>query len=185
MIDLDFQPQIATQVSSRFVAEGDTFTDQLSVTLTKGTWIRLDGVPVPITATGTLFGPFDEQPAEADAAPAGAPVAGQETVTLTGAGSYTSPGTVTAAESGFYSWVWTIDKAAQGANGRYLTDSFTDRFGQVPESSVVPFQPVAVSEADQHLAVPGDALTDTITVSSTNGAWLKRCLLYTSPSPRD
>ncbi len=174
MIDLDFQPKIATQVSSRYVSEGDTFTDQLSVTLTKGTWIRIDGVPVPITATGTLFGPFDEQPAEAEAAPAGAPVAGQETVTLTGAGSYTSPGTVTAAESGFYSWVWTIDKAAQGANGRYLTDSFVDRFGQVPESSVVPFQPVAVSEADQHLAVPGDALTDTITVSSANGAWLKR-----------
>src|SRR5690606_7596367 len=46
--------------------------------------------------------------------------------------------------------------------------------GQVAETSVVPFQPVAVSEADQRLAVPGDALTDTITVSSSNGVGLKK-----------
>src|SRR5690606_26757489 len=104
----------------------------------------------------------------------GAPVAGVETVTLTGAGSYTSPGTIVAPESGFYTWVWSIDKAAHGENAKYLTDSFTDRFGQVTETSVVPFQPEAVSQADQRLAVPGDALTDSITVSSGNGAWLKK-----------
>ncbi len=174
VIELDFQPVIATQVSSRFVAEGDVFTDELAVSVTKGTWIHLNGNPIEVTAEGTLYGPFDEQPAEADTAPTGAPVAGAETVTLTGAGSYTSPGSITAAESGFYTWVWAIDKDAHGANAKYLTDSFTDRFGQVPETSVVPFQPVAVSEADQRLAIPGDPLTDTITVSSANGAWLKK-----------
>lgn len=174
VIELDFQPVIATQVSSRFVAEGDVFTDELAVSVTKGTWIHLNGHPIEVTAEGTLYGPFDEQPVEADAAPTGAPVAGAETVTLTGAGAYMSPGSITAAESGFYTWVWSIDKDAHGENATYLTGSFTDRFGQVQETSVVPFQPVAVSEADQRLAVPGDALTDTITVSSDNGAWLKR-----------
>ncbi len=174
VIELDFQPEIGTQVASRFVQEGDAFADELAVTVTKGTWIKVGGSPVPITATGTLYGPFDEQPAEADAPPTGAPVAGTETVTLTGAGSYTSPGTMTAPESGFYTWVWAIDKDAQGGNGKYLTGSFTDRFGRVAETSVVPFQPEAVSEADRHLAVPGEALTDTITVTSSNGAWLKR-----------
>ncbi len=174
VIELDFQPEITTQVASRFVAEGDAFVDGLTVSVSKGTWIHLDGAPVELTATGTLYGPFDEQPAEADTPPAGAPIAGTETVTLTGAGSYTSPGTIIAAESGFYTWVWAIDKAAHGANAKYLTDSFTDRYGQITETSVVPFQPVAVSEADQRLAVPGDALTDTITVSSSNGAWLKK-----------
>ncbi len=174
VIELDFQPEIGTQVASRFVAEGDAFADELAVAVTKGTWINVDGRPVPITATGTLYGPFDEQPAEADAPPADAPVAGTETVTLTGAGSYTSPGTIMAPESGFYIWVWAIDKNAQGGNGKYLTDSFTDRFGRVTETSVVPFRPEAVSGADQHLAMPGEALTDTIEVSSTNGAWLKR-----------
>ncbi|WP_344750309.1 hypothetical protein, partial [Kribbella solani] len=70
--------------------------------------------------------------------------------------------------------MWQIDKHAQGGNAKYLTDSFVDRFGQVAETSIVPFQPEAVSEADQRLVVPGDVLTDTITVSSTNGAWLKK-----------
>ncbi len=174
VIELDFQPEITTQVASRFVAEGDAFVDELSVSVTKGTWIRLDGQRIPITARGTLYGPFDEQPAEADAPPGGAPVAGVEELTLSGAGAYTSPGTIIAPESGFYTWVWQIDKAAQGDYGRYLTDSLTDRFGLVVETSIVPFQPVAVSQADQRLVVPGDAVTDTITVSSDNGAWLKR-----------
>ncbi len=174
VIELDFQPEITTQVSSRYVAEGEAFVDGLMVTVTKGTWIHLDGAPIEVTAEGTLYGPFDEQPVEADTPSAGAPVAGIETVTLTGAGSYTSPGTIVAPESGFYTWVWAIDKNTHGANAKHLTDSFTDRFGQVTETSMVPFQPVAVSEADQRLAIPGDTLTDTITVSSSNGAWLKK-----------
>ncbi|MCS5729449.1 hypothetical protein N1031_06710 [Herbiconiux moechotypicola] len=173
VIDLDFQPQIGTQVAARYVTEGEAFVDELAVTVTKGTWIRVGGQPVEVTATGTLYGPFDEQPAESDTPPVGTPIAGAEEVVLTRPGSYTSPGTITAPESGFYTWVWAIDKTAQGETGKYLTDSFTDRFGKVAETSVVPFQPRAVSEADQHLAVPGDALTDTITVSSSNGAWLK------------
>jgi len=174
VINLDFQPEITTQVASRYVAEGDAFVDGLTVSVSKGTWIHLAGKPVEVTTTGTLYGPFDEQPTEADTPPTGAPVAGTETLTLTSARSYTSPGTIIAPESGFYTWVWAIDKDAHGENAKYLTGSFTDRFGQVAETSVVPFQPVAVSEADQRLAIPGDALTDTITVSSSNGAWLKK-----------
>lgn len=173
VIDLDFQPVIATQVASRYVAEGDAFIDQLEVTLTKGTWTRLGGSRIPIVAEGTLFGPFDQQPSEADSPPLGAPVAGVEHVTLNGAGSYTSPGTIEAPSSGFYTWVWKIDQAAQGDYGRYLTGSFTDRFGRVAETSVTPFQPRAVSTADQRLAVAGDPLTDTIVVSSSNGSWLR------------
>lgn len=174
VIELDFQPEITTQVAATYVREGDPFVDQLAVTVTKGTWIRVNGYPVPITATGTLYGPFDSQPTEATSPPGGAPMVGTEQVTLTGAGAYTSPGSLRATEPGFYTWVWAIDKNNQGANGRYLTDSFTDRFARVAETSIVPFQPEAVSKADQHLAVPGDDLTDTIVVSSTNGAWLKR-----------
>ena len=174
VIDLDFQPEVTTQVASRFVAEGDAFVDKLSVSVTKGTWTRIDGQRIPITARGTLYGPFDEQPGEAAAPRAGAPVAGTETLTLTGAGAYTSPGTISAPESGFYTWVWQIDKAAQGGNARYLTGSFTDRFARVAETSIVASQPVAISTADQRLVVPGDAVSDTIAVSSDNGAWLKR-----------
>ena len=126
-----------------------------------------------MTATGTLYGPFDEQPTEADTPPAGTSVAGTETMTLTGPGSYTSPGTIIAPESGFYTWVWAIDKAAHGEHAKYLTDSFTDRFGQVAETSVVPSSPTR-SPGRPASGVPGDVVTDTITVSSTNGAWLKK-----------
>jgi len=172
-IDLDFQPVIGTQVASRFVAEGDPFVDQLAVSVTKGTWTILDGARIPITATGTLYGPFERQPAEADSPPIGAPVAGVEEITLAGAGDYTSAGSITAPSSGFYTWVWQIDKDAQGELGRYLTGSYTDRFGQITETAVVPFQPKAASTAMQHLAEPGDPLTDRLVVSSANGPWLK------------
>jgi len=68
--------------------------------------------------------------------------------------------------------VWEIDKDAQGELGRYLTGSYTDRFGQVTETAVVPLQPKVVSTAQQRLVVPGDPLTDRLVVSSVNGPWL-------------
>ncbi|WP_248700385.1 LPXTG cell wall anchor domain-containing protein [Microbacterium azadirachtae] len=173
-IPLDFQPVIETQVSSKFVQAGTPFTDQLTVTVTKHSWITVNGSPVPVLAEGTLYGPFDAQPAEANAPPGGAPVLGTESLTLTHPGAYVSPGTLVAPSSGFYTWVWSIDKQKQGENVKYLTDSFTDRFGHVAETSVAPFQPEAVSKANERLVKPGDAVTDTITVSSTNGAWLKQ-----------
>lgn len=173
VIPLDFQPVIETVVDAKFVQAGDVFADKLNVSVTKHSWIKVNGTPVPVLAEGTLYGPFDAQPAEANAPPQGAPVLGTETLKLTHPGNYVSPGTLVAPESGFYTWVWKIDKSKQGGNAKYLTDSFTDRFGRVAETSITPFQPEAVSKANGRLVKPGNAVTDTITVSSTNGAWLK------------
>ncbi|WP_336992423.1 hypothetical protein [Leucobacter sp. VD1] len=173
VIPLDFQPVIETVVDAKFVQAGDVFTDKLTVSVTKHSWIKVNGTPVPVLAEGTLYGPFEAQPAEASAPPEGAPVLGTETLTLTHPGNYVSPGTLTAPESGFYTWVWKIDKGKQGGNAKYLTGSFTDRFGRIAETSIAPFQPEAVSKANGRLVEPGDQVTDTITVSSTNGAWLK------------
>lgn len=172
-IDLDFQPQITTQVAARFVAQGAAFVDQLTVSVTKGTWTKLNGSRIPVQATGTLYGPFDSQPAEAPSPPSGAPVVGTVSVTLTGAGTYTSPGTLRAPASGFYTWVWRIDKNAQGQYGKYLTGSFADRFARVTETSVVAFQPELTSRVDAHLADPGQAVGDTVEVYSSNGDWLR------------
>lgn len=174
-IALDFQPVIGTQVAAKYVSEGDAFIDVLTVsTVGTGQWIIVDGTPVQLTATGTLYGPFDEQPVESETVPEGAPIVGTEALLLDrGVGEYQSAGTLTASESGFYTWVWEIDKAAQGENGKFIRGSFTDWFGRVAETHVSPFQPEAVSQTDARLAVPGDEVTDTITVSSTNGAWLR------------
>lgn len=175
VIPLDFQPVIATQVAAKFVDEGEPFIDELLVeTIGTGDWIIADGTIVPLTATGTLYGPFDEQPAESEEAPEDASVVGMETLLLdSGTGTYVSAGTLTAAESGFYTWVWEIDKVQQGESAQYIRDSFRDWFGRMAETHVSPFQPVALSRADARLAVPGDAVTDTLTVSSENGAWLR------------
>ena len=174
-IELDFQPVIGTQVATTYVDVGDSFTDLLTVaTVGAGSWIHFDRAPVPLTAAGTLYGPFDEQPAESETVPDGASVVGTETLLLDrGPGEYSSAGSLTATESGFYTWVWGIDKEAQGETGKYIRASFTDWFGRVTETHVTPFQPEAVSKTDARLAVPGDTVTDAITVSSTNGAWLK------------
>ncbi|GAA3039868.1 hypothetical protein [Microbacterium dextranolyticum] len=67
VIPLDFQPVIETQVSSKFVQAGAPFVDQLAVTVTKHSWIKVNGSPVPVLAEGILYGPFDAQPAEANA----------------------------------------------------------------------------------------------------------------------
>ncbi len=75
--------------------------------MSEGTWINIGGSPVPIEADGTLYGPFTEQPAEADSPPDNAPVVGTEQLTLTGAGSYRSGGSLVAPSSGFYVWCGT------------------------------------------------------------------------------
>lgn len=175
VIPLDFQPVIGTQVASKFVDEGEPFVDELTVdTVGMGDWIVVDGVPVPLTASGVLYGPFDEQPAESETVPEGAPVAGTETLLLDrGPGSYASAGSIVADESGFYTWVWSIDKSQQGDSAQYIRDSFTDWFGRVTETHVSPFQPIAVSKSDARLAEPGDTVSDTLTISSANGAWLR------------
>lgn len=175
LIELDFQPVIGTQVASRYVQEGDAFVDELMVETTgRGDWIVIDGAPVKLTAKGALYGPYDEQPQQSKEVPEGAPVAGTETVVLDqGVGTYASSGETKAPESGFYTWVWEIDKAEQGDAAKYIRDSFRDEFGRVSETHVTPFQPEAVSKSDARLAEPGNTVTDTITVSSSNGAWLK------------
>lgn len=175
IIPLDFQPIIGTQVAAKYVAEGEAFVDELLVeTVGTGAWISVDGFLVPLTATGTLYGPFDEQPTEAEQAPDDAPIVGTESLLLdAGPGTYLSGGTLTASESGFYVWVWEIARAEQGESTQFIRDSFRDWFGHVAETHISPFQPIAVSQSDARLAVPGEEVSDTLTVSSSNGAWLR------------
>jgi hypothetical protein len=91
---------------------------------------------VPLVADGVLYGPFPEPPAETDAPPASAPVAGGESMTIPGPGEYATNGSV-AREPGYYTWVWTIDAARQDAVGKASLPvgyNFATRFG-VPEET--------------------------------------------------
>ncbi len=172
-VAMDFQPTIATQVAARYVQVGDQFLDRVEVGMSVNSWIVVDGQPVRLTAHGTLYGPFTSAPTPSDGPPPGAPVVGTEAISLTGPGAYTSPGSLRASRSGFYVWVWAIGKADQGANAQYLRGDAVDSFASVAETHVVPFQPVLTSRVEARLATPGQAVSDTVDVSSVGGDWLQ------------
>ncbi|MDO7882165.1 hypothetical protein [Antiquaquibacter soli] len=175
--DLRFSPIVETTVASRFVNSGSAFVDGLTASVAPGSpeWRVDSSGEVPVTAVGTLYGPFAEQPAVSDTVPAGAPVVGSESVTLTGPGDYRSPGTLIAPSAGFYTWVWTIDAAQQPEPVRALLPdgyAFADQFGLVAESHVVPTALRAASQVSTPEAGFGAAIGDSLSVSIDHGLWL-------------
>ncbi|CAN5353668.1 hypothetical protein BH10ACT7_BH10ACT7_20240 [soil metagenome] len=177
-LPLEFAPVVRTRVASEFVTTGDAFVDGLVASLAPGSqeWRRrLDGSYLPVTAHGILYGPFTERPDAAPAPPAGAPVVGTESVVLAGPGAATSPGTLTAPEAGFYTWVWTIDAASQTSVVREQLPadySFADEFGLVAETHIVPIDLVAVSQVSATEIGLGGSVTDELTVALERGSWL-------------
>ncbi|PPG73885.1 hypothetical protein C5C23_14075, partial [Rathayibacter rathayi] len=173
-----FSPIGTTQVSTQRVEAGQDATDTVTagVAAGSGEWRKLgDGSSAPILYKGTLYGPYDEQPAQADTVPAGAPVVGSVELTATGPGTYTSPG-ITVPTAGFYTWVWTVDETSQSPRVQtFLTDGYawSDGFGLVPETNVSPADVDAESLVkDAEIPVTATS-TDTLTAKET-GAWLKK-----------
>lgn len=192
-----FAPVLTTQVSNKFVAAGDTFTDEITfatadvelegenpgdppVTI-HNPWYQLTNDNyIPITAAGTLYGPFTDEPIEADEPPLGAPIAGTATVTTTQANgptvSYPVTTTGTATATGYYTWVWEIDYAQQHPGSQmFLVDDyrFVDRFGQAAETHVMASEIVAVSQVSDAEVPLSGTVTDTLTVSVAPGStWL-------------
>ena len=176
--NLAFSPVVQTTVASRFVETGQPFVDGVTVSLTADSpeWrILADGSRMPVVAVGTLYGPFSQQPAVSDVPPEGVPVVGTEKITLTGTGEYASPGSLTAPSTGFYTWVWRIDAADQPElMARMLPDGyrFTDQFGLIAESHLVPMGLDAVSQASTAETGLGGEISDQLAVSLVDGAWL-------------
>lgn len=172
-----FSPVLSTEVESRFVAAGDTYVDTVSAGVAAGSedWRQLtDGSYIPIIARGTLYGPFTDTPVEVADVPVGAPVLGTASVTLTGPGTYTVPGTIVATESGYATWVWTITAADQPLIFRdRLPDdySFTDLFGRAAETHVVAMSVSASTAANAPQVAITEDLWDTLEVS-VSGDWL-------------
>ena len=173
-----FSPIVQTTVAARYVDPGQPFVDGLTVSLAEGSpeWRRLtDGSAMPVIATGTLYGPFSQQPAVASAPPEGVPVVGSETIALTGTGEYESSGTLLAPSPGFYTWVWRIDASAQPEQmARMLPPeySFADQFGLIAESHVVPMRLAAVSQVSSSEVGLGGEIRDELSVSLVSGPWL-------------
>ncbi|WP_404430747.1 hypothetical protein LG299_12605 [Microbacterium lacus] len=174
-----FEPVVATSAST-YVRPGEPFVDAVSFGVAEGSdaWVQSSNGYRQITAQGMVYGPFATHPAESDAVPADAPIAGTATVTssLTNpAEAVTATSDQVASASGFYTWVWTINAADQGPITQlYLPDGYAyqDRFGQVVETSLV--GPTVTTQA-QPGAKPGASISDTAIVEGslpTGGAEL-------------
>ncbi|WP_448062642.1 hypothetical protein [Cellulomonas hominis] len=174
---LDFQPEIRTQVATQFVAPDTPLVDQVTVAAAAGdTWTVVDDRHVPLTATGTLYGPFDSAPVQSAQVPADAPVLGTETLTFAGPGTLASPGTLTTTAAGYYTWVWRIDRDAQPPEVQpYLRGDAVDDFGRVAETHVVPFRPRVTTEVADAAVPVGGTFVDLVTAAPAAGdRWLTR-----------
>lgn len=181
-----FQPALTTQVASKFIEPGQPFDDVVTFTtvpdadgLNNPWYQRLSGNYEQIVAQGTVYGPFLQQPVEANVVPAGSPVAGTATITTTLVEGPTVPYTVTtsavAEEPGFYTWVWEINFDDQPPRTHlYIPDaySFVDRFGQVAETQISPTQLRFTTELTTDQAAVSDRVDDAIDVYSMGG-WLR------------
>lgn len=177
-IPLTFSPVVGTTVAARLVDHAGAFIDTVvaSVAADSPQWNRLaDGAYAPVLATGTLYGPFTEQPDVSASPPAGAPVVGVESLTLAGPGEYVSQGTLTAPGAGFYAWIWTIDAARQTPGVAALLPAgyvFSDQFGLVAESHVVPMSVSATSRVTAADTGFGGEIGDELAVTLEEGSWL-------------
>lgn len=175
---LSFSPIVQTRVAARFVDPGQAFVDGVTASVAPGSagWrTRSDGSPVPVTAVGTLYGPFSAPPPVAAEAPAGAPVVGTEKIVLAGPGDYSSSGSLRARVPGFYTWVWRIDGAAQPAETAASLPagySFVDEFGLVAESHVVPMMLAATTRVTTSEVGFLGEIGDELSVAVTEGSWL-------------
>ncbi|NLA65258.1 MAG: hypothetical protein GX862_04915 [Leucobacter sp.] len=186
-----FQPVVGTQVASKFVEEGEEFADVLTFSTAadaKGLnnpWrVNAAGRYMPITARGTLYGPFLAQPDEADAAPSSAPIAATDIMVTTTAEDgptidYTVPSGFVSEEAGFYTWVWEIlasDQPAASPNVQQFLPQeyhFTDRFGQVVETSITPSNLAITTAVTESMVGIGQDATDEVTVTPYGGGWIQ------------
>lgn len=188
-----FAPTVGTTVVNEFAPGGQKPQDTLTFTTTSYTddsghtinnpWAQRSGnsAYAVVSARGTLYGPSAAPFTPSDTVPAGTPVAGHATVTTTDTDGPTVPYTATSdtavAESGYYTWVWTIEYADQSVGTQHQLPagySFTDGFGLVAETSVSPSQvSFSTKLSAQRVGLDG-TVTDTITPALAGGAWLQK-----------
>ena len=179
-----FFPTLSTRVSTQRITTG-VFSDSMSFALgdngagVVNEWPRSgSGSYYPVTGECTVYGPLSQEPALSAQVPAGVPVAGTATITTTAADGPTASYSydVTVPEnSAYYTAVCTIDYANQNAATQaWLSDGyrFSDAYGQTAETAVVPMELEISTSVSAPALGWGEALTDTVTATVTNGGWL-------------
>lgn len=161
----DFRPRATTSVQDVGVQDGDPLVDVVSFSAAPGDeWAVLDGVPVPVPADVTWYGPFDRPQPQQAQPPAGAPVAGVERIVAHGPGTVTTAGTVTATGRGFYTAVVTIRKAEAGPYAEFVREDFTAPWFEETETAVNRFRLEHESQTRDFNVVPGGRAFDRVVV---------------------
>lgn len=172
----DFQPKVVSstdKADSRMVAEGATsIKDQIEVSADEtyaggAKWAEVDGSPVPITVKGTAYYTGHQPVSSSQEVPEGAEAIGSTTVTANGPGTYTAQLDVPAGlRAEFITWVWTISKADQGDNARYVHADYSDAYGLDAEYTSVQEGPVEVaSTIGSNVTKDGHYLVDNIYIA--------------------
>ena len=198
-LDTVWKPVLTTKTPSNFVAPGEHFSDTVTfgVAANSERWresYNPDGTKVfaPITAKGTLYGPFAADPAEhpQDNPPENAPVAATAEITTDTAkpgGIYTVTSDAVASSSGYYSWVWSINAADQVSRAPAQNSTagedvalapnyfFTDGFGQAREGQTVPMSMQITTKLSATEVKVGDKFSDAVTLTPrlNRSVWLQ------------
>jgi len=173
-----FSPIVTSKVESRFVADGDTFTDTLQASVAPGSqpWRQFeDGTGLSVVTKGTMYYVGAEQPAPGAEIPADATVVGTASVTLKGPNAYKAPSILPADHKpGFYNWVWGIDSKDQSLITQAnipANYSWADQSGLEAETHVVAAKLSGVSQVRDDVIGFSHLHQDTLTVTLDEGPW--------------
>lgn len=180
-----WSPVLTSEVPGLHVDKGENFADTIIFDVADDSnewrWRATTGGDTqyaPITADGTLYGPFSYNPEDFPSAtpPEDAPVAATASVTTStsqGPGAYDVESDETAVDSGYYSWVWEIDFDQQDDGVQNPGDGFspslpenyyfTDGFGTVNETQLTRMDVEFSTALDRNEAAPGNLIDDVIT----------------------
>lgn len=158
-------PEVITQTSGEVVGVGESIFD--TVFLSEGP-DDYEG-----TASGTLYGPYQQHPVAADCKPTD-PTVGTVGLSFSGNGEYRSGSIPLDTGIGYYTWVWDFPEMA---TDEWEVDAFTTECG-IPEETTlalaVPSLETLVSNQD---ASVGETITDYVFVSgmpaetTAQGTW--------------
>ncbi len=182
-----FEPILSTRVPSRTLEAGeDRFSDRVTLRVAPGAppWPTRLGAKgkeyAPITAYGTVYGPFEKPQEQSAEIPESAPMIGSATLEARfGPGEYPVQSGIIADEPGYYYWVWRITQDGQDpdvlSGGLLPKDyAFQDDFGQVEEGQIVPTALRWRTElVDRELDAEDPELQDRVFARAKGGIWLR------------
>ncbi|WP_053353901.1 hypothetical protein [Leucobacter musarum] len=200
--DTFWAPTLTSNTVTKQVKKGEKYSDTLDFaadpTVGSGIWRWQFGANgkkryAPITAKGTAYGPFLQDPAEnpSGTPPKNAPIAATaEITTSTDDGpntTYTVESKEVAKETGYITWVWEIDykdqldaivnpKPIAGTASSSLPEKyhFTDGYGQKNESQWTPTELEFKTKLSADEIGIGNDYTDEVEVKlAGGGGWLQ------------